>query len=54
MFKLAAGGGRSNLPGPALRDVTPRQLPPARPAAGKLAAKAPPRPAESHGEWEEF
>jgi len=53
MFKLAAGGGRSNLPGPALRDATPRQLPPARPA-GRAVKSAPPRLAESHDEWEEF
>jgi hypothetical protein len=38
MFKLAAGGGRSNLPGPALRDATPRQLPPAKAVRGRLSA----------------
>jgi hypothetical protein len=54
MFKLAAGGGRSNLPGPALRDATPRQLPPARPAPGRAAKAVPPRLAESQDEWEEF
>jgi methyl-accepting chemotaxis protein len=51
MFKLAAGGGSRNLPGPALRDVTPRQLPP----AAKVGKKAPPAHlADNHDEWEEF
>jgi methyl-accepting chemotaxis protein len=58
MFKLSAGGGR-NLPGPVLRDATPRQLgnqekvgKAGKPGAGKL----PPAhlATDDHDEWEEF
>jgi methyl-accepting chemotaxis protein len=59
MFKLAEGQG-STLPGPALRDVTPKRLgqnvgaggtAPAKPAAAKLP---PPHLADEDEEWEEF
>jgi methyl-accepting chemotaxis protein len=51
MFKLAAGGGSRNLPGPVLRDATPRQLPPAT----KVGKKVPPAHlADNHDEWDEF
>jgi methyl-accepting chemotaxis protein len=60
MFKLSAGGGGTNLPGPALRDVTPRQLGhearTEKPALAKpTARKAPPAHlADDNEEWEEF
>ncbi len=59
MFKLSAGGG-TNLPGPALRDVTPKQLGhearPEKPALAKpTARKGPPAHlADDNEEWEEF
>jgi len=57
MFKLREG--TTNLPAPALRDVTPKRLAGSRPAApAKLASPgkkvAPPHLAEDHDEWEEF
>ena len=55
MFKLSEG--TTNLPGPALRDATPKRLPGNRPAA-KLAEPgrkiAPPHLAGEEDEWEEF
>jgi methyl-accepting chemotaxis protein len=55
MFKLAEG--TSNLPGPALRNATPKRLGGAK-AAGtapkKLKHIAPPRLADDEEEWEEF
>ncbi len=60
MFKLSAGGGGTNLPGPALRDVTPRQLGhearTEKPALAKpTARKGPPAHlADDNEEWEEF
>jgi methyl-accepting chemotaxis protein len=60
MFKLTAGGG-TNLPGPALRDATPKRLGVAGAAksapAGRSAAERkglPAHLAEDHEEWEEF
>jgi hypothetical protein len=54
MFKLAEGGGRQ-LPAPALRDATPKQLgagrPQARPSPKKIA---PPHLADDGEQWEEF
>jgi methyl-accepting chemotaxis protein len=57
MFKLAAG--TTNLPGPALRDVTPKRLAGNKPGtAAKLASPgkkiAPPHLADDQDEWEEF
>ena len=60
MFKLAEGG--SNLPGPVLRDATPRQIgarpAPAAPAPAKLAKPArqipPPHLSDDEEAWEEF
>jgi methyl-accepting chemotaxis protein len=60
MFKLAEGhGNNSNLPGPALRDATPKQLGAARPAApvrpAKPARQIPPPHLDDDGEeWAEF
>jgi methyl-accepting chemotaxis protein len=55
MFKLAAGG--ENLPGPALRDATPKQLQ-GKPQPAKLAkpgkAIPPPHLSDDEEEWEEF
>jgi methyl-accepting chemotaxis protein len=55
MFKLETG--TINLPGPALRDATPRRLAGTRPSA-KLAApgkkSAPPHLSDDADEWEEF
>ena len=59
MFKLSAGGG-TTLPGPALRDATPKQL--AHEGAGErrvlakpAAKKGPPvHLADAQDEWEEF
>ena len=55
MFKLAAGGARTTLPAPVLRDATPRQLAGAR-AQPRVAAKkvAPPHLADAGEQWEEF
>ena len=60
MFKLSEGQasqGTANLPGPALRDVTPKRLAGGKPAA-KLADPArkiaPPHLAGEEDEWEEF
>ncbi len=58
MFKLSAGGG-TNLPGPALRDVTPKQLgheaKPEKSARALPARKGPPAHlADDNEEWEEF
>jgi methyl-accepting chemotaxis protein len=54
MFKLAEGGGRQ-LPAPALRDATPKQLgagrPQARPSPKKIA---PAHLADDGEQWEEF
>ena len=57
MFKLREGA--ANLPGPALRDVTPKRLPPGKPvASARLAAPGkkvpPPHVAGEEDEWEEF
>jgi methyl-accepting chemotaxis protein len=53
MFKLAEG--ETTLPGPALRDVTPKQLQSsAEPAPKRTKAIAPPHLAEDGEEWEEF
>ena len=61
MFKLEEG--TTNLPGPALRDATPKRLAGQptmaklqKPAGGGKAAKqiAPPHLAEDEDEWEEF
>jgi methyl-accepting chemotaxis protein len=55
MFKLDAGG--THLPGPALRDATPRQLGNSRPAQGRAAGQKqipPPHLAEDDEEWAEF
>jgi methyl-accepting chemotaxis protein len=57
MFKLAEG--HANLPGPALRDATPRQLSNSRPVAAKPAKsptrQIPPPHLEDDGEeWAEF
>ena len=59
MFKLREGG--SNVPGPALRDATPKQLgggapAPAAAAAPKKSTKAipPPHLADDDEEWAEF
>jgi methyl-accepting chemotaxis protein len=56
MFKLSAGGGE-NLPGPALRDATPKQLQ-GKPQPAKLAkpgkAIPPPHLSDDDEEWEEF
>jgi methyl-accepting chemotaxis protein len=59
MFKLNEGGGRrslANLPGPVLRDATPRQLPWARTPANLGSPKkiAPPHHADAGDQWEEF
>ncbi len=57
MFKLAEG---RNVPGPALRDATPRQISGAAGVAPKAAPKpatkkiAPPHLASADEEWEEF
>ena len=55
MFKLAAGS--ENLPGPALRDATPKQLQ-GKPQPAKLAkpgkAIPPPHLSDDEEEWEEF
>ncbi|MHB1427677.1 MAG: methyl-accepting chemotaxis protein [Rhodocyclaceae bacterium] len=55
MFKLEAGA--ANLPGPALRDATPRRLAASRPGV-KLPAPgrkvAPPHLVNEEDEWEEF
>jgi methyl-accepting chemotaxis protein len=57
MFKLKEG--TANLPGPALRDVTPKRLAGGKPATpAKLASPgkktAPPHLADEQEEWEEF
>ncbi|MEW6513252.1 MAG: methyl-accepting chemotaxis protein [Pseudomonadota bacterium] len=57
MFKL--NEGTTNLPAPALRDVTPKRLAGSRPVApAKLASPgrkaAPSHLADDHDEWEEF
>ena len=55
MFRLAEGSARS-VPGPALRDATPRQLaarPQSKPAAGQKKI-APPHLADDGDQWEEF
>ena len=58
MFKLTAG--TSHLPGPALRDATPRQLGKVRPAAAAPVSSKParqippPQLAAAEEEWEEF
>jgi methyl-accepting chemotaxis protein len=63
MFQLADGHGRrslNTLPGPALRDATPKQLgasakPGAKVGGGGTAKKAPPAHLQDDGEqWEEF
>ncbi|MDX9993798.1 MAG: methyl-accepting chemotaxis protein [Rhodocyclaceae bacterium] len=65
MFKLAEGGGTTTLPGPALRDATPKRLggkvgaggtaAGSGPAAPARAAKLPPpHLADDDEEWEEF
>jgi methyl-accepting chemotaxis protein len=60
MFKLAASApARTNLPGPVLRDATPKRLAGSGPAApAKLASPgkkiAPPHLADEQDEWEEF
>jgi len=63
MFRLSE---RDNLPGPALRDATPRQLPPhvpphaiqseakVRPASTAPGVKRIPPPHSTEEEWEEF
>jgi methyl-accepting chemotaxis protein len=58
MFRLAAETG-SNLPGPALRDATPRQLGAkvgsgTTAGAGRPAKLPPPHLADDEEEWEEF
>jgi hypothetical protein len=58
MFKLTESTSR-NLPGPALRDVTPKRLGGAKVGAGGTAAKSPPKLAPAHlgsddEAWEEF
>ena len=62
MFKLAEGEGRGTMPGPALRDATPRQLPKGNKqvdaggtGGGKQAKLPPPAFANDTEEsWEEF
>jgi methyl-accepting chemotaxis protein len=56
MFKLDNSRGGSQLPGPALRDATPRQLPPGQKPAAKTAGKSipPPHLPDDEDEWEEF
>jgi methyl-accepting chemotaxis protein len=60
MFKLKEGQGSTNLPGPALRDVTPKQISSPRPAAKQVASKStgkaipPPHLSDDDEEWEEF
>ena len=58
MFKLVEGGGQrstANLPAPALRDATPRQLAGGRPSPNPAAKKfAPPHLADAGEQWEEF
>jgi methyl-accepting chemotaxis protein len=58
MFKLTEGAApsRSHLPASPLRDVTPRQLPPVRPAPRSSAGRKlpPPHLDDSAEQWEEF
>lgn len=58
MFKLNEGHGATNLPGPVLRDATPRQLSNANAAASRPAAKpkhiAPLHLANDDEEWAKF
>jgi methyl-accepting chemotaxis protein len=62
MFKLAEGPASpttrgSNLPGPVLRDATPKQLGNTRPVAAKPAKPKqipPPHLADDDEEWAEF
>ncbi len=58
MFKLDGNAARATttLPGPALRDATPRSLPPGKAAPKTAIAKPRPLPPVTEGEdeWEEF
>ncbi len=58
MFKIAERTSPTNLPGPALRDATPRRLPGGRggvrSAQDKLRQIPPPHLPGNHEEWEEF
>ena len=56
MFKLAEGERKGGMPIPALRDATPRQLPPARPQVRPAGTRkiAPPHLNDPTEQWEEF